>query len=250
MKEMPLLNPSDIEVRVQSKVFNGKRGYFARFLLYKSARTDMRILDEVFGQMNWKRSQEVINGALYCTISVWDAEKKEWVSKQDVGVPSRQDPQKGAASDAFKRAGTNWGIGRELYDAPSILISLNANEVTNGNLNPAVRFMVADCEYDKASHEFKRLILVDNQGQVRFQHGSNINSHKVTASRPMPVKNVSSNESKKLADMLRKDGIDVDDFGMVCFGIPLAQMTNEQVTKSISLYGKGVRFYKQARGIA
>lgn len=141
MKEIPLLKASDIEARVQS-VFNNQNGTFAMLLLYKSARTDMRILDEVFGPMNWRRSHEVINGAMFCTISVWDEDKKEWVAKQDVGVPSNRDSRKGEASDSFKRAGFNWGIGRELYDAPTVFIQLEQYEVMNGKVKSSVRFTV------------------------------------------------------------------------------------------------------------
>ena len=93
-------------------------------LLYKDARVDMRLLDEFFGPTNWKRSHELINGNLFCTVSIWDNEKKEWVSKQDVGTESNTEKEKGQASDAFKRACFNWGIGRELYSAPFIYMVL------------------------------------------------------------------------------------------------------------------------------
>ena len=62
----------------------------------------------VFGPMNWKRTHDVVNGNLFCTLSIWDNDKKEWVSKQDVGTESNTEKEKGQASDAFKRAGFNW----------------------------------------------------------------------------------------------------------------------------------------------
>lgn len=98
-------------------------------LLYKDARVDMRMLDEVYGPNNWQRSHELINGNLFCTISVWDADKGVWVNKQDVGTESNTEKEKGQASDAFKRAAFNWGIGRELYTAPFIWITLDSSEV-------------------------------------------------------------------------------------------------------------------------
>ena len=82
----------------------------------------MAILDETFGVFGWKRSHEVINGNLYCTISIYDNEKKEWISKQDCGVESFSDKEKGESSDSFKRAATCWGIGRELYTAKNIIV--------------------------------------------------------------------------------------------------------------------------------
>mgnify|MGYP001095927157 FL=1 len=99
----PLL-ASEIECRVGSMKPDGSG---CSLLLYKDARVDMRILDEVFGEMNWKRHHDVVNGNLFCTLSVWDDEKKEWVSKQDVGTESNTEKEKGQASDAFKRAGFN-----------------------------------------------------------------------------------------------------------------------------------------------
>ena len=77
-------------------------------LLYKDARVDMRLLDEVVGAFNWKREHELINGNLFCTVSIYNAETKEWVSKQDVGTESNTEKEKGQASDAFKRACFNW----------------------------------------------------------------------------------------------------------------------------------------------
>lgn len=256
MKEIPLLKPSDIEVRVQSKVFKNRAGEpAARFLLYKPARTDMRILDEVFGPMNWKRSQEVINGALYCTISVYDPEKKEWVSKQDVGVPSKQDPQKGAASDAFKRAGTNWGIGRELYDAPDIIIDLNMNELYNGNIRTGVRFIVSDVEYDREAHEFKRLILVDKQGQVRFMQGKRGTTPQKRATQNNPVKNDSQQFSEKdklsvqLGDRLAQDGVDLNEYSKKCFGVSFSEMNEKQIRSSLERYDAGLAYYRSKAAV-
>ena len=106
-----LLREDEIDVRIGG--FNKeKTGGF--LLLYKDARIDMDILDEVYGKMNWQRTHEVINGNLFCNISVWDEHKEEWITKQDVGVESQSDATKGQASDSFKRAAFNWGIGTEL----------------------------------------------------------------------------------------------------------------------------------------
>ena len=85
----PLL-ASEIECRVGTMKPDGSG---CSLLLYKDARVDMRILDEVFGEMNWKRHHDVVNGNLFCTLSIWDNEKKEWVSKQDVGTESSTEMQ-------------------------------------------------------------------------------------------------------------------------------------------------------------
>ena len=159
MKEIPLLTKEDIECRIQSVNDKG-----AVLLLYKTARADMRILDEVFGAMNWQRHHEVVNGNLFCTISIYDPDKGQWVSKQDCGVPSNTQGEKGEASDAFKRAGFSWGIGRELYDSPFIWIS--------GKVGKYDRFHVTEIQYDREKREFTRLTICDDKGKERYRLGT------------------------------------------------------------------------------
>ena len=156
MKEIPLLTANDVECRIKKITNEG-----AVLLLYKTARVDMRILDEVYGSMNWQRHHEVINGNLFCTISVWDSDKAQWISKQDVGTESNAEAEKGQASDAFKRAGFAWGIGRELYDAPFIWIS--------GKVSKYDRFHVTDIQYDREKQAFTRLTICDDKGKERYR---------------------------------------------------------------------------------
>lgn len=111
------LTESEIDVRVASVKVNG-----LSLLLYKDARCDMNILDETVGAMNWQRSHHEIKGNLHCTVSIWDIEKGIWINKSDCGAESFSEKEKGEASDSFKRACFNWGIGRELYTAPFIWI--------------------------------------------------------------------------------------------------------------------------------
>lgn len=176
-KEIPLLTEKDIECRVQSvsRAKTGKVG--AVLLLYKDARVDMRILDQVFGPGNWQRTHEVINGNLFCNIDIWDAEKRAWVRKQDVGVESNTEKEKGQASDAFKRAGFNVGIGRELYTGPFIYVELADNEFySEGQQNGRkevlkcysnTRFKVTRVAYNDR-REIIDLVIVDRNGNVRF----------------------------------------------------------------------------------
>ena len=159
MKEIPLLTANDVECRIKKITNEG-----AVLLLYKTARVDMRILDEVYGSMNWQRHHEVINNNLFCTISVWDSDKAQWISKQDVGTESNAEAEKGQASDAFKRAGFAWGIGRELYDSPFIWIS--------GKVSKYDRFHVTDIQYDREKQEFIRLVIFDDKGKERYRLGT------------------------------------------------------------------------------
>lgn len=90
-------------------------------LLYKDARVDQDILDETVGAMNWQRKHTRDNAN--CIVEIWDKEKEQWIAKEDTGTESYTEKEKGLASDSFKRACFNWGIGRELYTAPFIWIS-------------------------------------------------------------------------------------------------------------------------------
>ena len=109
------LRADEIEVRVAQAKQNG-----VSLLLYKDARCDQNILDETVGPMNWMRSHTRENAN--CVVSLWDESKRQWISKEDTGTESNTEKEKGLASDSFKRACFNWGIGRELYTAPFIWI--------------------------------------------------------------------------------------------------------------------------------
>lgn len=111
------LRADEIDVRIAQV----KEGKGMALLLYKDARCDMNILDETVGAYNWQRTHSRDNAN--CTVSIWDECKGQWISKEDVGTESNTEAQKGLASDSFKRACFNWGIGRELYTAPFIWVS-------------------------------------------------------------------------------------------------------------------------------
>lgn len=105
------LDGSYLEVREGRGGFQGK----TNLLIYKDARVDMSILDEVVGPSNWQRKHYEVKGNLFCSVGIYNDEISEWVWKDDVGAPSTFEKEKGESSDSFKRACTNWGIGRELY---------------------------------------------------------------------------------------------------------------------------------------
>lgn len=167
-----LLTADEIDVRVaQTSNYDGV--VKVNLLLYKDARVDMKVLDELYGPMNWKRSHQLIGDRLYCTIEIWDTEKGCWVSKQDVGTESNTEPEKGQASDAFKRAGFNWGIGRELYTAPKIQVTLNSKEYADrgGRIQVWASFSVSAIGYDEDGN-INRLVIVDKAGNTRFELGA------------------------------------------------------------------------------
>ena len=84
MDKFRLLEASDIEVKVKQVKKNG-----AVLLLYKTARTDMDILDETVGSENWTNDYREIKGNLYCGIAIREGDA--WTWKWDCGIESRED---------------------------------------------------------------------------------------------------------------------------------------------------------------
>lgn len=170
------LKAEEIDCRVSQIASN-----WLTLLLYKDARVDQNILDETVGCMNWQKSYLRENAN--CIVSIWDEEKKQWVSKEDTGTESFSEAEKGLASDSFKRACFNWGIGRELYTSPSIIIFPRADMVkkgqdsefyqkgTDNKGNPKydtkTRFWVEYIDYDE-NRNIVDLIIRDNKNNIRF----------------------------------------------------------------------------------
>lgn len=119
--EFRALRADEVEVRIGTvkRPEDGKQGGVS-LLLYKDARCDMNVLDETVGAFGWQKAYSRDNRN--CTVSIWDESKSQWISKEDTGTESNTEAEKGLASDSFKRACFNWGIGRELYTAPFIWI--------------------------------------------------------------------------------------------------------------------------------
>lgn len=165
VKEIRLLEASEIECRVGTISEKG-----LSLLLYKDARADMKILDKTYGPMNWQRSHEMIGGSLYCTVSIWDDEKHQWVSKMDVGTESYTEKEKGQASDSFKRACVSIGIGRELYTAPFIWIpASNANIQKRGDKYCTYdKFTVRQISYNE-KREICGLVITNQDGKVVYR---------------------------------------------------------------------------------
>lgn len=139
------LTAREIECRV-AQISKKKTGL--SLLLYKDARCDMSILDESVGPMKWQRRHGRENAN--CVVSIWDDATSMWVEKEDTGTESNTEAEKGLASDSFKRACVNWGIGRELYTAPFIWVESANCEIVddNGRLKCFDRFEVAEIGYN------------------------------------------------------------------------------------------------------
>lgn len=165
------LKPDEIDCRINQIASN-----YCTLLLYKDARVDMNVLDETVGCMNWQKSY--LRDNANCIVSIYDENKKQWVSKEDTGTESFAEQEKGLASDSFKRACFNWGIGRELYTAPSILLFPNKGMIPKGKdsefyqndkgkYETKTRFWVEIIDYDE-NRNIQDLIIRDNKNNVRF----------------------------------------------------------------------------------
>ena len=156
--DIRLLKANEIECRIGTF----KEGKGISLLLYKDARVDMRILDEVFGFDGWEREHQLIDGKLFCTVRVWSEKRGCWISKQDVGTESNTEKEKGQVSDSFKRACFNLGIGRELYTSPFIWIPASMG------YTKYEKFEVKEIGYND-DREINMLVVVDSKGKKCFE---------------------------------------------------------------------------------
>lgn len=164
------LRPDEIELRVGTCTSKG-----FSLLLYKTARTDSNILDEVVGCMNWQSDYKVVNDNLYCSIGIYDEDKKEWVYKWDCGTESYTEKEKGEASDSFKRAGFKWGIGRELYTSPFIWIIGNVEEnKTTGKYQPSIK--VQEIKVKEIGYSNNRIckLILERKGIKIFEYDEKV----------------------------------------------------------------------------
>lgn len=170
MKEFRELRADEIDVRVQQIGRKKDNTAYCTVLLYKDARCDMNILDETLGVENWQRTHRLIGNNLFCNVGIYDSDKKEWIWKEDVGTATAFEAEKGQASDSFKRACFNLGIGRELYTAPSIFINLDEKEVqeSRGTLKTNARFRVTRISYD--NRKIVKLEIADQKGNLRWSN--------------------------------------------------------------------------------
>ena len=164
--KFPLLTSEDIEVKVKQVTKTG-----ALLLLYKTARTDARILDETVGPMNWECAYQEIKGNLYCGIGIREKEDQAFVWKWDCGIESGQDDgqeKKAEASDAFKRSASRLGIGRELYTSPKIWASVAT--VQKGDKwylqDPYAQYVVTNIEYNESTKVITKLEIKNAQSGI------------------------------------------------------------------------------------
>ena len=206
-KNISLLKAGDIEVKIKQCYENG-----AVALLYKTARVDMAALDSTYGAMNWTCDYKEIKGNLYCGIGVRNSSQDEFVWKWDCGIESRVDDEanqkKGEASDAFKRAGFKWGIGRELYSPPFIFLKIGMKSFIDSKgktrYEPTDKFAKYDCTeigYDSSGNITK--VVIKCKGKTVFDNSETVKSDEKTpaAQYKLPTDTVAILKKKRGAEI-------------------------------------------------
>lgn len=236
MKKFRNLRADEIDVRINQIASN-----YCTMLLYKDARCDMNILDETVGVMNWKKDYQLIDDQLFCTISIWDEDKQQWISKQDVGIESFSQEEKGRASDAQKRSAFCFGIGRELYSAPNIITfprkdmapkGKDSEFFTNdkGKYTTKTYFWVEIIDYDE-NDNIKDLIIRDNKNNIRFSQLSKEKDKELTKMFDTMQKMIKANEEKD-------EKFDREKFYKYFGAESDANLTYKQVEEAITLLEK------------
>ncbi len=200
MEKIRALRADEIEIRVGQVTEKG-----VTLLLYKDARCDKRILDEVFGINGWANCYSEIKGNLYCSIMLQDKETGMWIQKQDCGIESNTEAEKGEASDAFKRACFNVGIGRELYTKIFIFLKVPTKLKTtlnNGKKvyeleNPFEKWHVTKIITNTKTEKIEFLQIADSKDNIVFTYGKEQTTNK------QPIKN-----SKETVNVLSKEQLD------------------------------------------
>ena len=237
MKPFRLLKAHEIEVRVGQAIKTASwQG--VSLLLYKNARVDMDILDETVETDKWQRTHKEIKGNLYCAVGIKN-ESGEWVWKDDCGTESNTEKEKGEASDAFKRACVNWGIGRELYSAPDIIASC---ELDAAGKKPKTRteFYVSEIGYD--DNRKINLLKIGAKTKTEDKIVFTFNSNSPKNDKPQPEKPTLS-KARQIAELIKGTdvtGDQITEFISTHFGDGLKtnDLTDEQFNKLYSAISK------------
>lgn len=200
--EFRLLTADEIDCRISQC-----NEYGVGILLYKDARCDQNILDEKVGAMNWQRHHTRDNAN--CIVSIWDDEKKQWIEKEDTGTESFTEKEKGLASDSFKRACFNWGIGRELYTAPNMFVlkkDLKTLKQYGDKWTCKDAFKVVDIQYINRNIVYVKIQNLKTGNYLEF----GTPAEEQRKQDEIAVLNISEVKIKALAARCKDDGVSMD----------------------------------------
>ena len=204
-------------------------------LLYKDARCDQNILDEKVGAMNWQRHH--LRDNANCVVSIWDSEKQQWIEKEDTGTESFTEKEKGLASDSFKRACFNWGIGRELYTAPNMFVlskDLKTHKQEDLKWTCKDSFKVTEIEYIDEKIVYVKIINLKNNNVIEFGMPAKENAEQ------KKIENSVINEVKVKALIARceKENVETNKILQLYKVSSLADLTEKQYVNIIEHWEK------------
>ncbi len=201
-----LLRADEIDVRISTC-----NQWGVGLLLYKDARCDQNILDETVGAMNWQRHHTRDNAN--CIVAIWDTEKMQWVEKEDTGTESFTEKEKGLASDSFKRACFNWGIGRELYTAPNMFVQPKdlktlKEEEWQGKKKYTCKdsFKVTEIEYQNDKIVYVKVLNLKTNNYIEF----GMSTSESTEQKNTEKSKISEVKVKSLVARCENDAVDVN----------------------------------------
>ena len=192
-----LLQPEDIEVRVGNKIKDTDN---ISLLLYQNSRCTARNLDKQFGQFGWQIDYKVVGDQIYGTLSIWDEDKKQWISKSDTGDKSNISEDKGQSSDILKRCAVRWGFGTELYTAPKIIVPNDGYNCSG--------YKVSNIQYNN-NREITHITLVNRFGKVVYNWNIN-NPENTPKNDNKPIKSNIDQLTEFCANKKQLPGIDKD----------------------------------------
>lgn len=203
--EFRLLRADEIDCRISTC-----SQYGVGLLLYKDARCDQNILDETVGPMNWQRHHTRDNAN--CIVSIWDDEKKQWIAKEDTGTESFTEKEKGLASDSFKRACFNWGIGRELYTAPNMFVFAKdlktlKKEDWQGKEKWTCKdsFVVTEIQYEDKKIVYVKVLNQKTNSEIEFGQPAGVQAEQ----KKIENSYISEVKVKALETRCQKEGVEV-----------------------------------------
>ena len=241
MNKFRLLKADEIECRIAQVKSNG-----IALLLYKTARTDANLLDETVGDVMWENDFKIIDGVLYGGIGIHrlvsdiDGNVKDVVNwKWDAGTESNTEAEKGRASDAFKRAGFKWGIGRELYSAPFIWIGSDKCSIKDGKCFD--KFEVTSIGYDENS-DISELVIVNSKSRVEVFRWTSKDKPKESFN---GEDKISAVKVKSLTKTCKNDDIPIGFILQKCKIEKLEDMREEQFTNVVSNWENVKKQYRE-----
>ena len=215
MNKFRLLNADEIECRIAQV-----KPTFITLLLYKTARTDANLLDETVGEEAWENDFKIVDGVLYGGIGIHTESGVVW--KWDAGTESNTEAEKGRASDAFKRAGFKWGIGRELYTAPFIKISSTKATIKEGKCYE--KFEVSEIGYND-KREINHLVIINSDSRVEVFRMD----EKVTANFSKEQREtITKKDATVLKGLLEKKDVNIPKLLEQCKVASLEELSTEQ----------------------